>query len=61
MSEQGAVLASNDISGGKERTLRLVETSLMRGQSVVVDNTHVDKMSRKSYIELGLKYDAKIR
>jgi len=61
MEEQGVVVASNDLSGGKEKTLRIVETALMRGQSVVVDNTHVDKLSRKNYIELGIKYDAKVR
>ena len=61
MEQQGVVIASNDMSGGKEKTLRIVETALSKGQSVVVDNTHVDIMSRKSYIELGLKYDAKVR
>ena len=61
MEEQGVVLASNDLSGGKEKTLRQVETALSRGESVVVDNTHVDVMSRKSYIELGVKHDAKVR
>ena len=60
MEEQGVVVASNDLSGGKEKTLRIVETALMRGKSVVVDNTHVDKLSRKNYIELGIKYDAKV-
>ena len=54
-------MASNDLSGGKEKTLRIVEAALSKGQSVVVDNTHVDIMSRKSYLELGVKYDAKVR
>ena len=61
MEKEGVVVASNDISGGKEKTLRVVETSLINGKSVVVDNTHVDKQSRKSYIALGLKYDVKVR
>ena len=61
MEKEGVVVASNDISGGRERTLRVVETALINGQSVVVDNTHVDKQSRRSYIDLGLKYDVKVR
>jgi len=61
MEEEGAVIASNDVTGGKEKTLRIVESALMKGKSVVVDNTHVDKLSRKNYIELGIKYDAKVR
>ena len=61
MEEEGVVVASNDISGGKEKTLRVVESALINGKSVVVDNTHVDKQSRKSYIDLGLKYDVKVR
>ena len=61
MEDEGVVVASNDLSGGKEKTLRIVEDALSQGQSVVVDNTHVDVMSRKSYIELGVKHDAKVR
>ena len=61
MEKQGVVVASNDLSGGKEKTLRIVEAALSKGSSVVVDNTHVDVMSRKSYIELGVQYDAKVR
>ena len=60
MEEEGALIASNDVTGGKEKTLRIVESALMKGKSVVVDNTHVDKLSRKNYIELGIKYDAKV-
>lgn len=61
MEEQGVVVASNDLSGGKDRTLRIVETALKSGQSVVVDNTHVDRDARRNYVELGLKYDTKVR
>ena len=61
MEKEGVVVASNDLSGGKDRTLKIVETALKNGQSVVVDNTHVDKDARRSYVELGLKFDIKVR
>lgn len=61
MAAEGVVVASNDVSGGKEKTLRIVEAALGRGQSVVVDNTHVDSLARRSYLELGLRHGARVR
>lgn len=61
MEEKGVVVASNDRTGGKEKTLRLVEQSLSQKKSVVVDNTHVDREARKPYIALGLKYGVVVR
>ena len=61
MEEKGVVVASNDRTGGKEKTLRLVEQSLSQGKSVVVDNTHVDREARKPYIALGVKFGVVVR
>ena len=61
MEKKGVVVASNDRTGGKEKTLRLVEKSLGEGKSVVVDNTHVDKEARKQYIALGVKFGVLVR
>jgi len=61
MEDKGVVVASNDRTGGKEKTLRLVEESLSQGRSVVVDNTHVDREARKSYIALGNKFGVVVR
>jgi len=61
MEEKGVVVASNDRTGGKEKTLRLVEQSLSQGKSVVVDNTHVDREARKPYISLGVKFGVVVR
>ena len=47
MEEEGAVIASNDVTGGKEKTLRIVESALMKGKSVVVDNTHASPRSNE--------------
>ena len=61
MEEKGVVVASNDRTGGKEKTLRVVEKSLSEGKSVVVDNTHVDREARKQYIALGVKFGVMVR
>ena len=61
MEEQGVVVASNDRTGGKEKTLRVVEKALSEGKSVVVDNTHVDREARKQYIALGVKFGVVVR
>ena len=61
MRRLGTEVASNDITGGKEKTLKLVGESLKAGMSVVVDNTHVDREARKAYIDLGKKFGVKIR
>ena len=61
MERLGTALASNDIQGGKEKTLRLVESHLSRGRSVVVDNTHVDREARKSCVDLGRRFGVNIR
>ena len=61
MERLGTALASNDIHGGREKTLRLVETHLGRGNSVVVDNTHVDREARKPFVDLGKRFRVNIR
>lgn len=40
LERSGYVVASNDRSGGKEKTLRIVREGLEAGRRVVVDNTH---------------------
>lgn len=47
----GYVHVNRDILGTWQKCLALCEQSLPQGQSVVVDNTNVDKESRKRYIE----------
>jgi len=56
LEKEGVVVASNDRTGGKEKTIRLADHSLMSGKSVVIDNTHVDKEARKPFIDLARKY-----
>ena len=56
LEKEGVVVASNDRTGGKEKTLRLADHGLMSGKSVVIDNTHVDKEARKPFIDLAKKY-----
>ena len=61
MEKLGTAVASNDLHGGKEKTLRLVESLLSRGRSVVVDNTHVDREARKPFVDLGKRFGVNIR
>ena len=56
LEKEGVVVASNDRTGGKEKTIRLADHGLMSGKSVVIDNTHVDKEARKPFIDLARKY-----
>ena len=55
------MVASNDRTGGKEKTIRLVDQGLMSGKSVVVDNTHVDKEARKPFMDLAKKHNVPVR
>ena len=61
LEEEGVVVASNDRTGGKEKTIRLADQGLTSGKSVVVDNTHVDKEARKPFIDLAKKHRAPVR
>ena len=61
MERLGTELASNDVTGGREKTIRVVSEKLKKGMSVVVDNTHVDTEARKPFIELGKKFEVTIR
>ena len=61
LEKEGAVVASNDRTGGKEKTIRLADQGLISGKSVVVDNTHVDREARKPYIDLAKKYQVPVR
>jgi len=57
----GVVVASNDATGGKEKTLRLVDKALGEGRSVVVDNTHVDREARRAYLQCGARHGVVVR
>ncbi len=46
----GYVVASNDRTGNRDRTVKVMETALKQGKSVVVDNTHADRESRKRFL-----------
>lgn len=61
LENEGVVVASNDRTGGKEKTIRLVDQGLMSGKSVVVDNTHVDKEARKPFMDLAKKHNVPVR
>jgi len=61
LEKEGVVVASNDRTGGKEKTIRLADQGLMSGKSVVVDNTHVDKEARKPFIDLAKKHQVPVR
>ena len=61
LEKEGVVVASNDRTGGKEKTIRLADQGLVSGKSVVVDNTHVDKEARKPYIDLAKKHLVPVR
>ena len=61
LEKEGVVVASNDRTGGKEKTIRLADQGLVSGKSVVVDNTHVDKEARKPFIDLAKKHKVSVR
>jgi len=53
LEDKGYIVASNDRSGGKDKTLKICRDAFADGKSVVVDNTHRDKESRKDYLSLA--------
>jgi len=53
LEAQGVVVASNDRTGGRDKTVRVAEAALAAGRSVVVDNTHVDREARRPFVELA--------
>lgn len=61
LENKGYVVASNDRSGGKDKTLKISRDALASGKSVVVDNTHRDKQSRKDYISLARDRNIPVR
>ena len=61
MEAQGVVVASNDRTGGRDKTLRVAEATLVAGRSVVVDNTHVDGEARRPFLELARRHGVPAR
>lgn len=61
LKPEGYVVASNDQLGGREKTMKVAEQELGRGNSVVVDNTHVDKEARKKFLDIARKMNIPVR
>jgi len=61
LEEKGYIVASNDRSGGKDKTLKICRDAIVAGKSVVVDNTHRDKESRKDYIFVARQNNIHVR
>ena len=55
-SPLGYTVASNDKTGGREKTLKAVDAALSAGKSVVVDNTHGEKDTRKKFLDVAAKH-----
>lgn len=51
---------NQDTCKTRQKCLKLAETSLKEGKSVLIDNTNPDKKSRLDYIKLGKKYGSNI-
>jgi len=61
LSGRGYEIASNDATGGREKTVKLMLQHLREGRSVVLDNTHGNKESRKVMIQAIKKVDENLR
>jgi len=61
LESEGYIVASNDRSGGKDKSLRIAREGLSSGKKVVVDNTHRDVDSRKDYIKLANEASVPVR
>ncbi|TRY61561.1 hypothetical protein TCAL_05698, partial [Tigriopus californicus] len=57
----GYVVASNDRSGGRDKTLKILAQALDAGQSVVVDNTHGERDTRQKFVEVAQKRGVPVR
>eukprot|EP00095_Tigriopus_kingsejongensis_P001907 maker-scaffold726_size105808-snap-gene-0.22 protein:Tk01907 transcript:maker-scaffold726_size105808-snap-gene-0.22-mRNA-1 annotation:"bifunctional polynucleotide phosphatase kinase" len=57
----GYIVASNDRSGGRDRTLKAVDAALTSGQSVVVDNTHAERETRAKFVDVAKKHGVPVR
>ena len=51
--QAGYVVISNDKTGGREKSLKLMKKALSDGKSVVIDNTHVNPEARQKFVDLG--------
>jgi len=45
----------------KSKCLKLAKESISNNQSVIIDNTNVDKKTRKEYIDIAKKYNYQVR
>ena len=51
--QAGYVVISNDKTGGREKSLKLMKKALSDGKSVVIDNTHVNPEARQKFVDLA--------
>ena len=61
LEREGCVVASNDRTGGRDKTLRLAKEGLEAGRNVVVDNTHVDLEARRPFLEVARRHGVSAR
>lgn len=57
----GYAYANRDTMGSWQACVKMLEKSLQRKQSVVIDNTNPDKTTRKRYIDVIKKYNVPCR
>ena len=56
LESAGYVVASNDRTGGRDKTLKVLDQALRNGDSVVVDNTHAEVDARKKFLDVAKKH-----
>jgi len=54
-------IALSHFDNDRKKELEYIEECLIKGKSVVIDDTNLTEAIRKQHIELGKKYNAKIR
>ena len=55
-AEPGYVVLSNDLLGGRDKTMAALRANLTAGNSCVVDNTHVDTETRRKFLDIANEF-----
>lgn len=55
------IYVNQDTLKTKAKCIKLVESSIKNGKSVVIDNVNINKEQRKVFIDIAKKYNLKIR
>ena len=55
-AEPGYVVLSNDLLGGRDKTMAALRANLTAGNSCVVDNTHVDIETRRKFLDIANEF-----